>query len=61
MTATHFAAEASAGTNPSVCAPGGPIDSANALVYYIGPEDEETKLAYPGTLFGRDITDGRAM
>eukprot|EP00969_Alexandrium_andersonii_P104104 4594831-Alexandrium_andersonii.AAC.1 len=34
---------------------------ASALVYHICPEDAEMKLAFPNTLFCRDITDGRAM
>eukprot|EP00969_Alexandrium_andersonii_P305567 13507034-Alexandrium_andersonii.AAC.1 len=33
----------------------------SALVYYIDPEGTEMKLAYPNTLFDRDISDGRAM
>merc|ERR1712203_292669 len=32
-----------------------------ALVYYIDPEEEEMKIAYPNLLFDRNITDGRGM
>merc|ERR1711870_105558 len=35
--------------------------SVDALVYYIDPEEEECKIAYPNMLFDRNITDGRAM
>jgi len=35
--------------------------SVDALVYYIDPENEEMKIAYPTLLFDRNITDGRAM
>ena len=29
--------------------------------YYIDPDNEEMKIAYPTLLFDRNITDGRAM
>ena len=30
-------------------------------LFYIDPENEEMKIAYPNALFDRNITDGRAM
>ncbi len=30
-------------------------------LFYIDPENEEMKIAYPDALFDRSITDGRAM
>ena len=33
----------------------------SALVYYVGLENEECRIAYPNLLFGRDIIDGRGM
>ena len=33
----------------------------DALVYYIDPDNEEMKIAYPTLLFDRNIIDGRAM
>eukprot|EP00974_Lingulodinium_polyedra_P048148 4622498-Lingulodinium_polyedra.AAC.1 len=35
--------------------------TADAFVYSIDPEREVMKIAYPVLLFGRNITDGRAM
>jgi ribulose-bisphosphate carboxylase large chain len=35
--------------------------SVDALVYFIDPENDEMKIAYPTMLFVRNITDGRAM
>merc|ERR1711988_1743864 len=35
--------------------------SVDALVYYIDPDNEEMKIAYPTMLFDMNITDGRAM
>ncbi|CAE8674686.1 unnamed protein product [Polarella glacialis] len=32
-----------------------------AISYYIDPDNEEMKIAYPTLLFDRNITDGRAM
>merc|ERR1712151_995674 len=60
-TAAHFAAESSTGTNVNVCTTDDFTKSVDALVYYIDPENEEMKIAYPTALFDRDITDGRAM
>merc|ERR1712013_75289 len=60
-TAAHFAAESSTGTNVNVCTTDDFTKSVDALVYYIDPEAEEMKIAYPTALFDRNITDGRAM
>merc|ERR1711963_1306981 len=60
-TAAHFAAESSTGTNVNVCTTDDFTKSVDALVYYIDPEDEVMKIAYPVLLFDRNITDGRAM
>ena len=60
-TAAHFAAESSTGTNVNVCTTDDFTKSVDALVYYIDPENEECKIAYPNLLFDRNIIDGRAM
>ena len=60
-TAAHFAAESSTGTNVNVCTTDDFTKSVDALVYYIDPDNEEMKIAYPNLLFDRNITDGRAM
>merc|ERR1719323_1702664 len=60
-TAAHFAAESSTGTNVNVCTTDDFTKSVDALVYYIDPEEEEMKIAYPVLLFDRNITDGRGM
>ncbi|CAE8674687.1 unnamed protein product [Polarella glacialis] len=60
-TAAHFAAESSTGTNVNVCTTDDFTKSVDALVYYIDPDNEEMKIAYPTLLFDRNITDGRAM
>merc|ERR1712078_709374 len=60
-TAAHFAAESSTGTNVNVCTTDDFTKSVDALVYYIDPEEEEMKIAYPNALFDRNITDGRVM
>merc|ERR1740127_393686 len=60
-TAAHFAAESSTGTNVNVCTTDDFTKTVDALVYYIDPENEEMKIAYPNMLFDRNITDGRAM
>merc|ERR1719463_198816 len=60
-TAAHFAAESSTGTNVNVCTTDDFTKSVDALVYFIDPEDEVMKIAYPNLLFDRNITDGRAM
>jgi ribulose-bisphosphate carboxylase large chain len=60
-TAAHFAAESSTGTNVNVCTTDDFTKNTDALVYYIDPEDEVMKIAYPTLLFDRNITDGRAM
>ena len=60
-TAAHFAAESSTGTNVNVCTAYDFTKSVDALVYYIDPDNEEMKIAYPTLLFDRAITDGRGM
>merc|ERR1712156_689321 len=55
------AAESSTGTNVNVCTTDDFTKSVDALVYYIDPDEEEMKIAYPTMLFDRNITDGRAM
>merc|ERR1719311_872405 len=60
-TAAHFAAESSTGTNVNVCTTDDFTKTVDAIVYYIDPEAEEMKIAYPTALFDRNITDGRAM
>merc|ERR1712159_887094 len=60
-TAAHFAAESSTGTNVNVCTTDDFTKSVDAIVYYIDPEEEEMRIAYPTALFDRNITDGRAM
>merc|ERR1711879_307717 len=55
------AAESSTGTNVNVCTTDDFTKSVDALVYFIDPEDEVMKIAYPTLLFDRNITDGRAM
>merc|ERR1711979_108114 len=60
-TAAHFAAESYTGTNVNVCTTDDFTKSVDALVYYIDPDEEEMKIAYPIMLFDRNITDGRAM
>merc|ERR1712190_702548 len=60
-TAAHFAAESSTGTNVNVCTTDDFTKTVDALVYYIDPDEEEMKIAYPTMLFDRNITDGRAM
>ncbi|CAE7798112.1 rbcL, partial [Symbiodinium sp. CCMP2456] len=54
-TAAHFAAESSTGTNVNVCTTDDFTKSVDALVYYIDPDSEEMKLAYPNLLFDRNI------
>ncbi|CAJ1394655.1 unnamed protein product [Effrenium voratum] len=60
-TAAHFAAESSTGTNVNVCTTDDFTKSVDALVYYIDPDNEEMKIAYPNLLFDRNIIDGRGM
>ena len=60
-TAAHFAAESSTGTNVNVCTTDDFTKSVDALVYYIDPDSEEMKIAYPTLLFDRNIIDGRGM
>lgn len=59
--AAHFAAESSTGTNVAVSTTDEFTKSVDAVVYYINPETEEMKIAYPVALFDRNILDGRAM
>lgn len=59
--AAHFAAESSTGTNVSVSTTNEFTKSVDAIVYYINPDIEEMKIAYPIELFDRNIRDGRAM
>jgi ribulose-bisphosphate carboxylase large chain len=49
-TAAHFSAESSTGTNVNVCTTDDFTKSVDALVYYIDPENEECKIAYPNML-----------
>ena len=49
------------GTNVNVCTTDDFTKSVDALVYYIDPDNEEMKIAYPTLLFDRNITDGRGM
>merc|ERR1711933_631045 len=51
----------STGTNVNVCTTDDFTKNTDALVYFIDPEDEVMKIAYPTLLFDRNITDGRAM
>merc|ERR1712139_342684 len=51
----------STGTNVNVCTTDDFTKSVDALVYYIDPDNEEMKTAYPTMLFDLNITDGRAM
>jgi len=60
-TAAHFAAESSTGTNVNVCTTDDFTKSVDALVYYIDPDCEEMKIAYPTMLFDHNIIDGRGM
>ena len=60
-TAAHFAAESSTGTNVTECTSDDPARVADALVYHIGPDNEEVKIAYPCLRFEQNITDGRAL
>ncbi|CAE8705498.1 unnamed protein product, partial [Polarella glacialis] len=53
-TAAHFAAESSTGTNVNVCTTDDFTKSVDALVYYIDPDNEEMKIAYPTLLFADD-------
>ena len=64
MTAAHFAAESSTGTNVEVCTTDSFTRNLDALVYDLTPlEAGEVlmKVAYPVDLFDRNVTDGRAM
>ena len=45
----------------NVCTTDDFTKSVDALVYYIDPDNEEMKIAYPTLLFDRNITDGRGM
>jgi len=45
----------------NVCTTDDFTKSVDALVYYIDPDNEEMKIAYPTMLFDLNITDGRAM
>ena len=45
----------------SVCATGDFARCVGAPVYYIDPEGEECKIAYPNLLFDHGIVDGRGM
>jgi ribulose-bisphosphate carboxylase large chain len=61
VTAAHFAAESSTGTNVEVSTTDDFTRGVDALVYEIDEGREITKIAYPVELFDRNITDGRAM
>ncbi|OIQ85532.1 ribulose bisphosphate carboxylase [mine drainage metagenome] len=60
-TAAHFAAESSTGTNVEVCTTDDFTRGVDALVYAIDEASGLMKIAYPLSLFDRNITDGRAM
>ena len=59
--AARFAAESSTGTNASVGTIVESTKSVDALVYYIDPENEIMKIAYPCLRFDRNLAEGRAM
>ncbi len=61
VTAAHFAAESSTGTNVSVSTTDDFTKSVDALVYEIDEQKEITKIAYPVDLFDFNMIDGRAM
>ena len=48
-------------TNVSVCTADGFTKCVGALVYFIDPENEECKIAFPNLLFGRNIIGGRGV
>merc|ERR1712107_642346 len=50
-TAARFAAESSTETDVNVCTTDGFTEPVDALVYYIDPEEEKVKIAYPNALF----------
>mmetsp|Transcript_65231 Transcript_65231/g.125951 ORF Transcript_65231/g.125951 Transcript_65231/m.125951 type:complete len:367 (+) Transcript_65231:133-1233(+) len=52
-TAAHCAAKSSTGTNVNACTTDEYTQSVDALVYYINPDEEEMKIAYPIMLFDR--------
>ena len=58
-TAAHFSAKSSTGTNVNVRTTDDFTKSVDALVYYIDPENEKCKIAYPNLPFDRNIIDGR--
>jgi ribulose-bisphosphate carboxylase large chain len=60
-TAAHFAAESSTGTNVSVSTTDDFTKGVDALVYEIDEARQLMKIAYPNSLFDRNIIDGRAM
>ena len=60
-TAARFAAEYSTGTDDQENSSAVSMRIADALVYYVDPDKEEMRIAYPCLLFDRNITDGRAM
>ena len=47
--------------NVGVCTTDDFTEYVGALVYYIDPEDEGRKIAYPNLLLGRNAIDGRGM
>jgi ribulose-bisphosphate carboxylase large chain len=64
VTAAHFAAESSTGTNVEVSTTDDFTRRVDALVYELSPlkdGDYLMKIAYPNALFDRNVTDGRAM
>ena len=48
-------------TNVNVCTTDDFTKCVGAPVYYIGPGDEECKIAYSNLLFDHNIVDGRGM
>ena len=59
-TAAHFAAEASAGASANECALGASTEAGDTRVYYIDPEHEVMKIAYPTAICARNLSDDRA-
>eukprot|EP00972_Heterocapsa_arctica_P060525 8929377-Heterocapsa_arctica.AAC.1 len=56
-TAAHVAAESSMGTDVSSRPTDDDTRSTDALVYFIDPENEKMKIAYPSPLFDPNSLD----
>ncbi len=61
VTAAHFAAESSTGTNVEVYTTDNFTQGVDAIVYEIDESTELMKIAYPIDLFDRNILDDRTM